>query len=155
MTTTSSPARAEAPPPHLDKREVALKLLKWVLFEVLFAILPLFFAWASAALKHKDTGWGQTLGRGELLLVAVAIIAVALGDLASHGLNDRLRAWKLGLFGIGILLVCVASWLYSQVATLPGEVSDVDIEAVVVISFIVAPTAMFLSLVCAVVAEVK
>jgi len=150
-----NPMQSAASSSVLDWREVALKLLKWIMFEVIFALMPLAFNWASAELKHKNAGWEEILGRGELLLVAVAIVAAGLGDLSNRGMNNRLRGTKQTLIGVGCILICASTWLYSQVAVLPGEANSVDLGAVVVISLAVAPSAMFLSLVCSIAAEVK
>ncbi|WFE95937.1 hypothetical protein [Micromonospora sp. WMMD987] len=142
-------------PASLDMREVGLKLSKWFLFEVVFALVPLGFNWLGSILHGGGSGINVILGRGELLLVSTAIVAASLGDLVNKGLNPQLRGFKQLLVGVGIFLIVAATWLYAEAAATPGEAATVDLGLVVTLSLTVALVAIILSMACLVVAEVK
>ncbi len=59
----------------LDWKETRFKLLKWLFFEVSFALTPLGFNWLGAVIHGGQSNAEAVLGRGELLLVASAIVA--------------------------------------------------------------------------------
>ena len=152
---TSPPASTSVVQQAFDRNEVLLKLGKWLFFEIVFALVPLLFNWLTGELRNRDGGLDAVLGRGELLLVSVAIVAAALGDLVNRGMNTRLRGTKQTLLGVGCFVICASTWLYSQVAILPGIDSGIPVGKIVAISLIVAPTAMLLSLASSIVAEVR
>jgi hypothetical protein len=134
---------------------VSLKLGKWLIFEVLIALVPLAFNWFGAVLRDGDSTASAVLGRGELLLVSTAIVAASLGELMNKGLNEHLRGTKQMLVGVGIILIIAATWLYSEAAVTPGEVPLADVGPVVTMSCVIAAVASILSASCLVVAEVK
>jgi hypothetical protein len=138
----------------MDLVELRKKLAKWMFFEVVFALLPLLFSLASA-LVHKQ-GWDfyGALGRGELVLVAAAIIAASVGDLVKNGLAGPLPGTKLSLIGTGMALVAAAGWFYSEAAPTAGR-SELEIAVIVSVSALIGTAAFFLSLFCLVVAEVR
>src|SRR3569833_3117170 len=90
-----SQSKEERPSIYIDRGEVRLKLLKWTFFEIIFALLPLAFNWADSVIHGLGANAAQVLGRGELLLVSVAIIAAAIGDLVKGGLGTTIRGWKI------------------------------------------------------------
>ncbi|MGH3865522.1 MAG: hypothetical protein ACRDQ4_05150 [Pseudonocardiaceae bacterium] len=138
-----------------DSQELRIKVGKWLLFEIVFALLPLFFNWGTAILHDKSVSWGLLVGRGELLLISVAIIAAAIGNLVNSGWNEKLHGVKQTLVGVGFILGCTGTWLYSQAAIFPGENNDINTTYVVGISVIVTIGAIVLSLACLITAEVK
>jgi len=139
----------------LDSHRLWVKAGKWLLFEIIFALLPLFFNWGTGMLHNKNVTWGLLLGRGELLLISVAIIAAAIGNLVSDEWGEKLHGVKQSLVGVGLILGCTGTWLYSQAATFPGETNDIDTGAVAGISVIVTIAAIALSLACLITVEVK
>lgn len=142
-------------PATIDRKEVGLKLSKWFLFEVVFALVPLGFNWLGSVLHGGQSGAGAILGRGELLLVASAIVAASIGDVVNKGLNPQLRGFKQLLVGVGILLIVAATWLYAEAAAPPGQVIAVNVNLVVTLSIVIASVAIILSMACLIVAEVK
>jgi hypothetical protein len=139
----------------VDQVEIRLKLLKWIFFEIIFALLPLVFDWADGAIHGKGTSLAKVLGRGELLLVSVAIMAAAIGDLVKGGLNSRIRSLKVSLVGFGMILATGATWLYAEVAVAPCESSGIAMRVTVIASICVASAAILSSVGCLIAAEVK
>src|SRR5687768_2260413 len=87
---TPVPGSANPPPvpssPFQDK--IRRKLAKWLFYEVAFALLPLGFAWKERMVRGEEADWFAILGRGELLLVSVAIVAAGIGELISNGMHS-------------------------------------------------------------------
>lgn len=90
------------------------KLLKWFLFSVIVAILPV----ALDALKLLTRSKGVTLdgivGKGELLLIVVGLSAAAVGDLVEK--NSHYVKLKLLSAFLGVLTIGIASWYFAYVA---------------------------------------
>jgi uncharacterized membrane protein len=61
------------------------KLVKWFLFSVVVALLPLIFAWLITAPK----GISQAISKGELFIISATICAAAIGDLIGKAKKGR------------------------------------------------------------------
>jgi hypothetical protein len=92
-------------------------LLRWSLFSVIFAVLPVAFNALSAATRGEVAGYETLVGRGELLLVSVGISAAAAGEL--FGQDERLlKSTRLFLVGMSFITVCIASLWFADIANL-------------------------------------
>lgn len=89
------------------------KLTRWFIFGVAIACMPVAFN----AVRLVMRGWSPTFealtGRGELLLVAAAISARALGDLIGSGV--RMKVGKILAGGAAVLMLLIASFAYADV----------------------------------------
>jgi hypothetical protein len=158
----SSQTSASAPPTTavvtaggVDGGEIRLKLLKWLFFEVAFALLALVFNWADGAIHGMGFGLAGALGRGEFLLVAAAVVAAGVGDLVKGGLNSRIRGTKISLIGSGMAIVASSAWFYAEVATPGSASSGIDQSVTVVVSACVGLVSFVLSIACLIAAEVR
>ena len=91
------------------------RLSVWLLFGVLFSLLPLGLDWARRIDDQKPHGLVQLCQNGELLLIAAVIAGGALGELfISRAAGLRIaRVWAAG--SALLLLAGDASW-YSDVS---------------------------------------
>ena len=107
--------------PHPKKLNERLQgLLKWVIFGVIIALAPLGASFLNAVTDETSSAWltvgKQVLAEGELLLIAAAIAADAIGDLIGSGRDDL--TLKLLSGGACVLVVFVASLWYGHIAAL-------------------------------------
>lgn len=142
--------------PKLNGKNVRLKLLKWLVFEVLFSMLALAFQWAHYAARGDCSKLGTVIAHGELLLVSAAIVAAGVGDLAKAGLTSKLRGTKMTLIGGGMAVVATSAWFYSEVAS-SVDASDGGVKPAVAVcvSGVVAVVSLALSIACMIAAEVR
>lgn len=141
--------------PGVDKRVVQIKLIKWLLFEVLFSLMALAFNWGHTALNLNNNGssLATVAGRGELLLISAAIVAAGVGDLIKEGLNTKLQGTKMLLTGLGMEMVATSAWLYSEVAS--SEPNGINPSTTVGLSAVVTLSSLTIAIACMIVAEVK
>ena len=87
-------------------------LVHWLLFSVLFALLPIAFALIRMLCTGDTIGLVPLFARGDLLLISVGLASNAVGEsLAGPTLGRRPRSFALGSC---VLLVAVASFWYSE-----------------------------------------
>src|SRR5205814_8158636 len=132
-----------------------LKLAKWLFFEIAFALLPFFFAWKALMVRGEEFTWAKIVGQGELLLVAVAIVAAGMGDLLAEGIQGRLRSTKFCRVGFSILLMVASANFYGDLAGRSGTVKGWLAEWNLPASFSLAGAALVLNLASLIAAEVQ
>ncbi|MEU4802020.1 hypothetical protein [Actinosynnema sp. NPDC023587] len=148
--TTQTSGSSQLSPKVSLKQKIGV----WVIFELAFAILPLVMNLLGSMGHRRPADWSALLGKGELLLVSVAIVATAVGHLLNREIATRLRGVRVLLVGVGFLLGCIGTGIYAQSIPVEGNLQTVDIGFVVASSAIIGPCAFVLSLVCLIVAEV-
>ena len=94
------------------------RLVKWLLFTVLFALVPFGLTALILWNRGKDPSFSILWSDGELSLVSSAIAADALADVIGAG--KTLRTIKLSLGGICLLLLFMSAAWYATVRTFPG-----------------------------------
>ena len=91
------------------------KLLKWLIFSVVIALLPIIFY----SLQLLTRGLSPTLelvtSKGELLLISTAMAAGALGELITSQSDKKIFKIIAGGGSVIILLIC--SLYYADVAS--------------------------------------
>lgn len=116
---------------------MANKLLKWLIFGVLVALLPILFNLLFAITVGGELTVGRLIGRGELLLIAVGLCSTALGDLVLAELPVRSRFWRgarLVLTGMCVVVIAASSFYFALVSDRYARQIDVSEEVVVLIS---------------------
>jgi hypothetical protein len=88
-------------------------IARWLIFGVIFGILPIMFAYACKATmekSHRLPSIKRTIVHGELLLVSVALSSDALGEVvvATGKRNRNLRL--LGAGGCAICIFCSSAY---------------------------------------------
>lgn len=124
------------------------KLLKWLIFGVLVALLPILFNLLFALTVGAEVTAGRLIGRGELLLIAVGLCSTALGDLVLAELSVRSRFWRgvrLILTGTCVVVIAASSFYFALVSDRYARQIAVSDDAVVIISSALYLTAVVCS----------
>lgn len=91
------------------------KFTIWIIFSVVLALAPLLFNAILTFIGGQSPTFAQLLQNGELLIIAVAIGADAIGKLFGSG-SDR-RLLKIAAGGGCTLLIIFSSLLFSAIST--------------------------------------
>lgn len=134
--------------------EVRLKVGRWAIFSVAFALLPIGANGLSGLTRGRSVDFDGLVGRGELLLVTAAIAAAAAGELFGR-LETRLRGTRLVLVGLSFLVVCVTSYWFADVAVGLQTGQPIDHHVVAVGSTYVFLLNLVVSACAVVVSEIK
>jgi hypothetical protein len=92
------------------------KVLKWLMFSVLLALVPIAFGVLSYASRNSGLGLqvstARILSHGELLLVASALCAAAVGE--SFGEGKKYRIPKLLSAGCAIIILLFSALYFAD-----------------------------------------
>lgn len=116
----------------LALESVIEKLLLWIVFNVIIALLPFFSRGMAASLNGKAVNWQGILSDGELFLVAAAIAGGALGDLLLSGSKRRMP--KIVVGGGCVVCVMLACFLYAYVRANTGAAGKLTPEGIYLLS---------------------
>lgn len=89
------------------------KLLRWFIFSVLIALVPLAVSYLGLRLEQQAASLYLLTARGELLLVSTTIASAAVGELIPAGRRKPIR--KLLAGGCCMLLITVSSFLFATI----------------------------------------
>ncbi len=98
------------------------KLARWLGFTVLIALAPLLAAFLGLRAYSRPSDLKSIAGRGELLLVAAAIGAAAMGELVPFKTRQR-TVPKILVTGLTLVLVLISS-MYFALITLGTSATD-------------------------------
>ncbi len=110
-----------------------IKVIRWMLFSVSIALVPLFFNYFSLKLRGFDVDVQQIIQNGELMLIIAAMSAAAIGELV--GSSGQARILKVVAGGSSTLLLMLAALYYADVASLRFSGSMPDADSVAMMSF--------------------
>ena len=91
------------------------KLLRWLIFSVIVALLPFIFNSLTLLLNGTFPSIVLVCSNGDLLLVSAAISAAALGELIGNDTNKKKIA-KIFAGGGCLAILILASYLYAYIA---------------------------------------
>lgn len=97
------------------KRQIVKKMLKWLLFSVLIALLPIMFNWIILVSRSSPSSLQDVIKQGELLLVIAALTASGLGEIIASG--SYMAIGKIFASGGCVIILIFASLYYSYVST--------------------------------------
>lgn len=91
------------------------KLLKWAIFSVLIALLPLMLK-ALYCVIHNDKcfEWQYLLGHGELFLISVGLSSRSVGEILSINASNRISRLICG--GAGIIITILAAFVFADIS---------------------------------------
>ena len=92
-------------------------LIRWVVFSVLFSLLPLLANYSAHRIARHAIDLKSLLLHGELLLIAVGLTGAAIGEILGSDMGDRLGQLKLCSAGGNFLIVVMASMLFAFVCS--------------------------------------
>jgi hypothetical protein len=86
------------------------------MYTVLMALAPVFFGWVAQAADTKlPVGLDVVINHGDLLLVAVAVVATSAGELAGRTRNRQRR--EIWASGLSFLIGLAATFMYALVVS--------------------------------------
>jgi hypothetical protein len=128
------------------------KLLRWIIFSVVLALIPIFFNAISLQTRGKTATIAELLQHGELYLIGAALCAAAIGELLGSG--PRLRLWKIICGGAATVVLMFTALCFADVSAAWIENSTVELVVIRNTSIILFLCATISSGACITVAEV-
>lgn len=142
-TDTAEPAPDEPPQPSTDTAELLAAFIRWLLFGIVLAVLPVAVNWISLQTRDLDASHTVVLGSGELLLVSAVLGATATGDLMGAR-SRRFLVFRTMLTGFNVILMILASLWFADVAATIRADDKVDREFVAFGSLVVFATTIII-----------
>lgn len=103
------------------KNKIIDKLLKWFLFSVIGALLPLGATLADAMMDStKSTELWNSVCKGNLLLISIGINCAVMGELSGIG-TVKLKRLKIVSNALGILLYILQVMIYNMLTTIKTD----------------------------------
>jgi hypothetical protein len=93
---------------------LARRVVTWLLYTVLISLVPVAFLALILLEDSKLHGWSDILSSGELILIAVTMAAVAIGDLMLNKLEGPFSLGAIVNVWMAILVVFAGSLLYGR-----------------------------------------
>ncbi len=129
-------------------------LLRWGLFGVLIALLPIAANKISAVTDGSPLPADELLARGELLLVSVGVCAAAIGELFAKDMGSMLNL-RLGIGGASLVLILASAVWFAEIASAGRDGDVINTSAVAVGSCVIFAFAALLGACAMIVAEVS
>ena len=105
-----------------------LRVGKWFVFSVCIALMPIIFSFIVLSIQRNNVSLASLLGRGELLILASALCAAALGDLL---MSKKAKPWaRLICGGSTLLSLVMSSLLFAAIAGTPAKGQELDLVLV-------------------------
>lgn len=121
---------------RLEPQSISEKLLHWLFFGVLMALVPFVAVIFSDVDRGKGFDYSSLFGRGDLLIVATIISAGGIGDLFGTAVDKRHRTPKLIVLGCSIVSIAVACIWFGDISSLLFTAHPADPKTVAVGSLI-------------------
>lgn len=134
---------------HLPPKGIVESLLQWSLTSVGFALTPMLFTYVGILLTGKSlepgfNGFVQAVSsRGELLIVAVALLGEAVSDMLKRSSAKNLKVFVGGFFCLLPLILCCL--FYAQIQT---SRTPLDKNLILFISYTSIVWAIFIGAAC-------
>ena len=127
------------------------KLVRWLMFSVVLALIPIAFETLSLLTRGKSATVGQMLEHGELYLVATGLCATATGELFGSG--ERLPRKKIICGGATIIVLLFAALCFADVSAAQIGGGAVEVDVVRNLSLLLLGCAVLSSAACVKLAE--
>ncbi|MEN8219826.1 MAG: hypothetical protein ABFS56_26450 [Pseudomonadota bacterium] len=125
-------------------------LTRWIIFSVVFALLPFLFKILSEISRGHEISLEMLFGRGELLLVSVTLCAVAVGELFEITPIQSIATLIAG--GSAIIIIAITSFYYANISV-GGE--DLKIDMVIWMSISLFLCSVVVSSACIIIASTR
>lgn len=127
------------------------KLVKWLIFGVILALVPLAFVWFCRLIFGQDITLESLLSRGDLLLITAGLCAAGIGEMIGSG--GALKGAKIISGGLSVVILLLSALIFAVVSN-PALLSSPPHSDVVMNSSIaIYICAFFSSGACAYLAE--
>jgi hypothetical protein len=131
---------------------LAEKVIRWLLFSVLIALLPLGFNAISLFTRGISVDLVNLVSRGELLLISTAICAAAVGELVPTG--PALRISKIIVVGSTVIILIAASYYFADISAGYRLGEKMDFNVIRDISLIAFISSVVSGALCVILGEV-
>ena len=112
------------------------RMVKWVIFSVLITLIPLLAAHLRELTQGSPGSFGALIGRGELLLVAVALCAGGCGEIFSC--KNRVGRTSLIIAGGAcVVMILLAVTYYSDLTSAYRNNGFVNVDVVIYYSLVI------------------
>ena len=117
----------QAPPNELTPASAALhRFVRWLIFGVLLALVPLVFSWAARAIRAQPSSLDAVLANGELFLVTAGICGAAVGELVGVVRATRQPFWEIVAGGCCLIVVVLSAHLFADVSAVRAAAATID-----------------------------
>lgn len=121
---------------RLEPQSINEKLLHWLFFGVVMALVPFAAAIFSDVDRGKSFAFSSLFGHGDLLIIATIISAGGIGDLFGTAVDKRHRTPKLVVLGCSIVSIAVTCIWFGDISSLLFTAHPADPKTVAVGSLI-------------------
>lgn len=150
--TTSADSGADRGPNGL-RRLFTEKMVKWIIFSVLMALVPLIASALSQATRGSAPMLHELVSRGELLLITAALCARSCGEL--FGSNESQRVPKLVAGGATIIVMLLAAIYFSDVTASYRASASLDVVVIARTSFALYAASVLVGASCILLSELR
>jgi hypothetical protein len=91
------------------------KLVKWIMFSVAVALLPLVFRFLQIVTRGQLPSIQDITSQGELLLISGAMAAAALGEIIMSNISHSIL--KIISGGFCVIMLLISSFYYADIAS--------------------------------------
>lgn len=133
---------------------MAEKITRWIIFDVVVALLPLAFNALRSITKTGTCTLEAVTGKGELLLIASALCAAAIGQLLASD-QPKYKVRRLLAGGATTALLMLAALYFAFADDFPKVAAAAAIQRVCYVSITMFVFGVIASVSCLVIAEAK
>lgn len=127
----------------LEERNPWPKVFRWIIYSVLFALIPIVCSYVSYSIKGIPPELRYLLVKGELLLVSVGIGGAAVGELIHPERKGKHPNWEILIAGACVMFILGAAIIYAgnqptfeKAATAPQNIQNIgDVVQLIVSVF--------------------
>ena len=116
------------------KQEIIVRLTRWLVFSILFALFPFFFNMIDGILIGSDVSTTSLFGNGQLFLISTTLCAVAVGELLGVSSTKSTIFGNIAATfasGFAILIILLASYCYASIGK-----NNIKLEMMMLLSFL-------------------
>lgn len=133
---------------------IVQKLIRWFIFSVAVALLPLIFHALQLITRGKSASLSAVTSHGELLIVSVALAAAAIGNIIGNK-NMTLSIPKLLSAGFCMLMLLLSSFYYADISACRISGQPIEDNVIACVSLISYIFTFICSACCIVLSEVE
>ncbi len=126
MTGPTPPSSSTSPSPSPNRpspgTSIRLKIIKWLFFNILFALIPLIYRYLKLCIfdhGHCDNHVELLANKGELLLLSTAVFAESIGELTNSDPHHKHIA--LVIMGFSFLVIILNTNMFLDINGFSNE----------------------------------
>lgn len=122
MTSSTPPSSPTSPPQSTlpstpgHGNDVRLKIIKWLLFNIFFALMPLIYRYLKLCIFNSCVNPLEPLYKqGELLLLSTAVLAESMGELANPKPKPHYKYLSVIMMGLSFLVISLNTNMFLDI----------------------------------------